>query len=147
MGILQSVLLALGTVAIILILALRINPVNELRRRILRFKSKREQKRNKRNELKLKSLSQCLIHEGEIDLYIEYNRHNLPDEAEWDELLVSMIHELLSVGWNIDMPIGTRITYGAYRIDSRTGDIEISKKVYDIFSKYIEIYETGSYED
>lgn len=95
--------------------------------------------------MKLKSLDKNLSAHGEIELYIELNRHNLPKEKEWDELLVKMVHELLSVGWNSDMSIYTKMKFGAYELDSRTPNNEIHKKVFKIFSKYLEIYETGDY--
>jgi hypothetical protein len=96
---------------------------------------------HKENEKKILLLNKELKTDEEIKLYIELNRFNLPKDKEWDKLLPKMIKELLKVGWNTEIKIYTKITYGSYRIDLITENTDLRIKSNKIISKYIEKFE------
>lgn len=93
------------------------------------------------NDNKISLLSKELKAVDEINLYIKLNRLNLPKEKEWDELLPDMIKELLEIGWNTDMKINTKITYGSYRIEVITENSNLRMESNEIINKFIEKFE------
>lgn len=137
----QAIIVTIGVVSVlILIISLvNINPIGEMKGWVNRLRWKKRQKKNKQNELKLKSLSLDLGGEGEIDLYIEYNRHRLPSGDEWDELLPEMIKDLLSVGWNRSMPIYTKYKYWLLELYVGGEKGGASDEIDRVISKYVEM--------
>ena len=55
-----------------------------------------------------------------------------------------MIKESLQVGWNTETKIYTKITYGTYRIELITENLDLRIKSHKIISKYIEKFEIES---
>ncbi len=93
------------------------------------------------NDKKILLLDKELKTDDEIKLYIKLNRFNLPKEKGWDKLLLDMIKELLKIGWTTETKIYTKITYGSYRIDLITEDLDLKMKAHKILGKYIEKFE------
>ncbi|MBL4668500.1 MAG: hypothetical protein JKY30_04485 [Flavobacteriales bacterium] len=120
---------------------------------ISNIRDKKRQKRNdaiqkirKENEKKIKSLNKHLKTEDEIETYITLNRFNLPIDNEWKPILPQMIKGLQSIGWNTEIPIYTKFSYGRYSISIISSDIKLRTKTQSVFHKYLDISE-GLWEE
>ncbi len=83
-----------------------------------------------------------LITQEQIKLYLKKNYRNLPSKKEWEPILIEMIQEMSSAGWNTEIPLLSENSFGHYQIYVITNDAELRENLTEIISKYEELYDT-----